>query len=251
VIAYMSAVEEEIKGIEKSIQIKRRETHRRWKFMIGRIQSTEILLILTGIGKSPSEGSFEYALSHYSVDTIIFLGFGGGLASDIKVGDLVICNKVLSEDDSYIALESDNNLFQSALKVHLDRPVSISTGNCLTVSKILTDPDQKQTLGKTYSAQVADMESYWIARLAQSKGIRFLAVRAISDGIHERIPPFDRWITQEGNWRIKESLAHFLGHPKDLTGLFHLYRNIIPARENLTDFFRSYSPILAKPASFA
>ncbi len=109
-------------------------------------------------------------------------------------------------------------------------------GTSLTAAKPVCEPRVKQELGRTSHADIADMESYWIARIAAERQVPFLAVWVVSDDVNKRLPPFDEMMDSRGRLRWEKAIPHFVVHPTQLVGLFGLYRDVRRARLNLTDF---------------
>ena len=62
------------------------------------------------------------------------------------------------------------------------------SGNGVLVSfPAVADPEQKAKLGKSYGAQAVDMEAAAVAKGAEARGLRFAAVKAISDEVELRL----------------------------------------------------------------
>ena len=113
------------------------------------------------------------------------------------------------------------------------------------MAKPVSERPAKQALGKTFSAKVVDMESYWIGRMASTKQVPFLAVRAISDTVADSLPPFDRFLDSNGAWRRKKAALYFLFRPHQLVKLCSFYRNARKAGINLSYFVARLIPSLS------
>jgi adenosylhomocysteine nucleosidase len=52
-----------------------------------------------------------------------------------------------------------------------------------------------------YRADAVDMEAAAVAKGAEARGIRFSALKVISDSVDFDMPPTDRFVTSEGQFR--------------------------------------------------
>jgi hypothetical protein len=69
------------------------------------------------------------------------------------------------------------------------------------------------------------MEAAAVARVAQQQGTQFLAVKAISDEVDFAMPPMERFVDSQGNFRTVKLLAHAVWHPSWWPVLAQLGRN--------------------------
>jgi hypothetical protein len=104
------------------------------------------------------------------------------------------------------------------------------------VAQAASTPEAKSALSKAFQADVVDMESYWIGRIASAREVPFLAVRAISDTLRDSLLPFSRFIDMNGKLLQQRAILYFLSHPQHLSKLFALSRSARRARKNLTAF---------------
>ncbi|HVT79720.1 MAG TPA: hypothetical protein VHM90_03605 [Phycisphaerae bacterium] len=98
---------------------------------------------------------------------VILAGLGGGLAEGVGLGNLVVDRRI------------------SPLTVN----VPIHFGKICTSPYVVTNPADKMALHRQTGALAVDME-YDIARaFAESLTVPFLAIRAISDTVHDTLDP--------------------------------------------------------------
>jgi len=244
-LVILGALKEEIADMRSKMIIEDTFVEQNSRIYKGKYRDMDILLGQTGIGKENAERATEFILGKYPVSTIISLGFSGALVDDLKVGNVVLNTTLHSEEtqqkerqETQNPIYSDANLVSTATGT---QEIKTSQVSSVTMANPIVDPEKKLLLGKTFHAEVVDMESYWIARKASASSIPFLGVRAISDTAKDKLPPFDQFLNS-GKWQWKKGTFYFLTHPKQLIKLFFLYRNVRQARKNLTLFMDAFIP---------
>ena len=248
-IVIMSAVWEEISGVKNSIKITRglsirgRKGYER-RIWVGSFASQPVLLILAGMGKEKALDSAQYIRDHYPITALIFLGFAGALAPELCIGDLILSGKIINGSSIEFpeAIEADQDLLSLAIQAAQGGAFKFLIGNSLTVDKVITCSDEKRALSARHDALVVEMESYWVGKFATDSGIRFLAIRSISDLASENLLPFDHFYNLKGSQRWKAVWRYFRTKPEDLGVIPKLYLNSRKARNSLTSFFQAFIP---------
>ena len=130
---------------------------------IGNNVSVELKLVGIGASRMPMQlDAGKYAL-------VISAGLAGALDPALRCGDVVV--------DGAIELLS-NPLCELVKRARIDH-----------AELIVSTPQQKAEIFARTGAAAIDMESRKIARVARDSGIRFLAIRAISDCADEAVDP--------------------------------------------------------------
>lgn len=240
-LALFGTMRPEISSLRRHMALEEAPAEQGCRVYKGEHENREVLLVQTGIGKKRAERATELVLERYPVTALVSFGFGGALTEEAKAGDIVLCsalycgnNHVHDDTGSGGPCYSDINLISVAAKALAGSQVGLLQGNSVTVDSVVSEPEAKQVLGKIFSAQVVDMESYWIGRVASAKQVPFLAVRAVSDTVADRLPPFGRLLDSNGTWRRKSATLYFLIRPRQLVNLCILYRNARKAGNNLS-----------------
>ncbi len=70
----------------------------------------------------------------------------------------------------------------------------------LVTSPRVADAAEKQRLRLSYGADLVDMEAAALARLARMRGVPFHCIKGVSDGYHEQLPDFNRFISSDGQF---------------------------------------------------
>jgi 5'-methylthioadenosine/S-adenosylhomocysteine nucleosidase len=246
VIALLAAMREEVIGVQKRMVVEETLARHGWRLFTGEYGKKEILLVQTGIGREKAEAAAEFVLERYPISTLISFGFAGALSPKLRVGDVVLCLKLhcKSHSDAGSLYGFDHKLLALAIQMVHETAVNLHLGDSVTVDELVTQPEEKQVLGETFSAMAVDMESYWLARAASARQIPFLAVRAISDTLTQSLPQFDRFSNLRGAQLWREAIRHFLARPGELAQVPWVYRNALQARKSLTCFLDAFVPRL-------
>jgi adenosylhomocysteine nucleosidase len=127
------------------------------------------VVVCGGIGAEPARRAAEAVIALYAPEVVYSAGFAGALDSTLKVGDILIPARVIDAGDS------------SSVET------GTGQGTLVTFGAVAT-PEQKVKLGKSFNAQAVDMEASAVARAAAARGVRFAAVKAISDEVGFTLP---------------------------------------------------------------
>jgi adenosylhomocysteine nucleosidase len=241
-LALLGAFGQEIIDLRRQMVIEEVVARRDCKLYRGKFKDRDALLVKTGMGKERAENATRFILNCYPVAAIISLGFAGALDPQLMIGDVVVCstlyyaNGLKQEAQKAEPCASDARLMSAALRGTDDRAIRFRPGSSVTVVQLDSDPRKMQELRETFHADIVEMESYWIARIAFSRQIPFIAIRSISDTMQQGIQPFDRILALDGRLLWKETVFCFLLHPWYLKNVFTLFRNTRRAKRNLTVF---------------
>jgi adenosylhomocysteine nucleosidase len=103
---------------------------------------------------------------------------------------------------------------------------SIAGGTGVLVSaNAIADEPAKKRLADTHGAEAVDMEAAAAAQVALENGIRFCALKSISDELGFAMPPFNSYVTAEGKLAIERFAAHVAVRPSYWPSLMELARN--------------------------
>ena len=241
-IAIFGAFGQEIVDLRRQMVIEEIVASQVCKLYRGKLKNRDVLLVQTGMGKERAENAAQFALERYPVTAIISLGFAGALAPELRIGDVVVCSTLycgpgLEQNGQRLEpLAPDARLLSLASQGLGDREARFCLGSGVTVLQLDSSHPRMQELHETFTAQIIDMESYCIARIASAHRIPFIAIRSISDTMQSSIQPFDRILAPDGKVLWRKAALCVLSHPQYLINVFTLYRNTRPAKKNLAAF---------------
>ncbi len=174
--AIFSALEEEIRPLVRDW---RRKTWKAGANELPAFEGPDCIAVCAGIGGPAAGRAAAAALVEFRPELIISAGFAGALVEQFRVGDM-ICPAVVVD---------------GATGERFD--VGSGKGTLVSSSQVV-GPNQKRQLCKRFAAEVVDMESASLAQVARANGVRFMAVKAISDELNFPLPDFSRFIDAAG-----------------------------------------------------
>jgi len=178
-VAMVAALEREVRPLVKGWgRVEREYEGRRYKFF----ECGRAVLVCGGIGTEAARRATEAVIALYQPELVQSVGFAGALDPALKVGEIFSPSRVVDCRDG------------SSANTATGRGVLISAD---TVAGV----EQKVKLAESYGAQAVDMEAAAVARGALARGVRFMAVKAISDESNFAMPAMDRFVGGNGQFR--------------------------------------------------
>lgn len=242
-ICIIAALKEELAGIKRQMEIVESTRLGPNGVVSGRWQGHSILLVCSGIGKKRAGEALSRAYERFKFSRVISIGYAGGLAPHLAIGDLVLGDAVLDyqPDESSRAKDSpriiNSKLLNEAVSLSKSLDIPVYQGGLLTVERAISDSKEKRELGERLPILAVEMETSSLARFAEEKHLDFLPLRAISDTVdHDllNISPFLDKASGEVS-KIKAGW-YVLTHPGSLNDLKELGRHSRKATSRLTDF---------------
>lgn len=202
-VAIVAALEREVLPLVRHWRTAEREHGgRSFRFF----ENGQIVLVCGGIGGEVARRATEAAIALYAPGMVYSVGFAGALESGLKIGDVVVPRRVVNASDG--------------------SSVDTGTGEGVLVSfASVASPEQKTKLGASFAAQAVDMEAAPVAQAAQARGVRFAAVKAISDESNFALPVMDNFIAPGGRFRTWKFALFVLVRPWTYKTVLSLARN--------------------------
>ena len=146
---------------------------------------------------------------------VISAGFAGGLANNLRAGDLVVATEVCTADGVCLPAPWPGVL-TGAWNPEPQR------GRILTVAEPVARSEQKVVMAQKYAALAVDMESALVARWCATKNIPFGCVRVISDDAHTSLSPELQTLLAQGQPSIWQLASAGVRSPRLLRELVRL-----------------------------
>lgn len=129
--------------------------------------------------------------------SILVMGLGGSLSSQLAVGDVVIYHDCVHQSSEATPVwRSFDGELTTLLHEKLKSGVSLVKG--LTSDRIICSADEKRHLGQLYDTQVIDMEGFAALEVLSQAGVSVAMLRVISDDSRHNLPNLTGVLTPEG-----------------------------------------------------
>jgi adenosylhomocysteine nucleosidase len=213
-IAIVAALEREVLPLVRGWSVREQEhAGRRFRFL----ENGDCVLVCGGIGAEAARRATEAVIALYHPEIIYSTGFAGALDPMLKIGDIVVPNRVVNaQDGSRLEVESGEGV--------------------LVTFSAVASAGQKARLRESFAAQAVDMEAAAIVRAAEARGVRFAAVKAISDRSDFAFPEMDRFISPAGHFRTGKFVLFVMVRPWLWKSAWRLGRDSARASRALCDW---------------
>jgi adenosylhomocysteine nucleosidase len=160
-------------------------------------------------------------------------GFAGALQSSVKVGDVIVAEKV-QHDGSGGTVLAARNLVTHAFS---DGAKKIQT--LLTTDHVVNTAAEKERLAPF--AEAIDMESFAVLSVARKNNVPALAIRVVSDSFDRDLPvDIHTMVDSQGHVKIGGVVRYVARHPLMVPALVRLGRESKTAAEALANFLEAY-----------
>ena len=198
----------------------------------GQCSGKPVVLIESGVGRDAAARATERLIEVYHPQCLISAGFAGALVETVRRRDLLMADSVLDADGSRLSVDikMDPQALSSSPGLHV--------GPLLTVDELVRTPDQRQSLHAAHGALAVDMETYAVAEVCRRRQIRFLAVRVVSDGVDDVIPPEIRRLMDQKTTaaRMGAALGAVIRRPSSAKDMWRLKEEALKASDHLAQF---------------
>jgi adenosylhomocysteine nucleosidase len=195
-------------------------------------ESENAVAVCGGIGAEAARRAAEAIIHLYSPALIYSAGFAGAADAKSKIGDIVIPRRVIDARDG--------------------SSVDTGTGGGILVSFVsVASPQQKAKLRDAFNAGAVDMEAAAVAKAASARGIRFAAVKAISDQHDFVLPPLDKFVAADGTFNTVSFVLFVFPRPWLWRDVVRLQRNSAKAARALCECLLAIVTETVKPAQSA
>ncbi len=201
-IGIVVAMKVEKVAIEEKMTNKTNKTIHNLPFVTGKIGNIECVLAQCGVGKVNAARTTQILIDTFKPDIVINAGVGGSINPELKIGDVIVANKVYQHDFDITAfnhkkgyvpevgdyIECDKNLlntFYNVINQMQDEEFKTKIGIIASGDQFYTDTEKMNEIRKLYNADIVDMECSAIAQVAYLDDIPFIGIRSVSDGMEE------------------------------------------------------------------
>ncbi|ANV97908.1 5'-methylthioadenosine/S-adenosylhomocysteine nucleosidase [Helicobacter enhydrae] len=154
-----------------------------------------LILAYSKIGKVHSALSASTMILHFKCQKLIFSGVAGSLNPSLKVGDLIIADKLCQYDvditafghplgfipQSSVYIHADSHLNQIAREVAQQKGIKLQEGIIASGDSFIADTAKKQWIIQHFQADAVEMEGASVANVCHLLSVPFCILRSISD----------------------------------------------------------------------
>ncbi|MBI3474148.1 MAG: hypothetical protein HY010_00310 [Acidobacteria bacterium] len=210
-IAIVAALEREVAPLIRKWQVRTIE-HGGRQYRL--FENGNAALICGGIGADAARRATEAIIQEFRPTQIVSTGFVGGLDPALTVSDIFEPRTVVNASDG---VRTDTGSGQGIL-------VSYSA---------VAGREQKEKLRTAYSAAAVDMEAAAVAQGAERRGVRFGALKVVSDEAGFNMPPLEKFMKLDGTFSVRPFVMYVAVRPSLWWPVIALGRNSARASRSL------------------
>lgn len=187
-------------------------------FWAQRNEEEEWIAACAGAGQAAATRAFAAIEDGGPIDLVFSVGWAGALRPEIAAG-------------------SAHNV-AGVIDVRTGERFNCDAGAgqlWLATSPKVAPYSEKRRLTSAYQAALVDMEAAAIARLAAMRGIPFYAIKGVSDGLNERLPDFNRFLTPTGQFQLARFTLFAILRPWYWPALIRMGENSKRASQSIAD----------------
>jgi len=188
------------------------------RFWALRNEEEEWIAACAGAGQDAATRAFAAVEEGGPIDLVFSIGWAGSLRADLAPGT------------------AHNMAGVVDLKTGERFRCEAGAGEFwLATSPKVVAQNEKEYLSVAYYAGLVDMEAAAIARLAAMREIPFYAIKGVSDGLTDRLPDFNRFLSPGGQFRIAKFALFALLRPRYWPTLIRMGENSKKASQKIAE----------------
>jgi nucleoside phosphorylase len=202
----------------------------------------EFIAAVLGMGWDNAFEGTKVVIEAFRPELVTSIGYSGSLKSELTVGSVFVPAQVIG------------------FKTGVTHQTGFGRGTLVSVAGV-AGLREKQAIATQCAAWAVDMEAAAVAEVAQACGVRFAAIKSISDGVDDEMDFVGEFLRPNG-FKTGAFLAHVALRPKLWGALAKLAGNTQRAAESLTEALKefvagpeqflagnSYQPLVESPSA--
>ena len=194
-IAIMGAMPEEIAPILEKLGSYKTTEFAKNTYYEATYKGVDLVIAYSKIGKVFSTLTATTMIEHFGASRLLFSGVAGAISPELKVGDLIVANKLSQHDlditafghpfgfvpEGAVFVEADKEMIELSKAVASDMGKSVKEGTIATGDQFVANEERKNWIGSTFNADALEMEGASVAVVCDALDVPFFILRAISD----------------------------------------------------------------------
>ena len=200
-----------VKGVTPDAELRRR------KIFLYRM--SEVVVVAAGMGTERAGLAVGAALAAGEVTDLLSVGLAGSCHPALTPGTVV---------EAHVVVDT-----MTGERFECDAKSSDGRALTLATTQEIASVAEKSRLALSYQAVMVDMEAATVARLARAHGLRFRAIKAISDGHDAELDYLSNFTGKHGTFRTGRFAFHIMLRPWTWARSMELGRNSAEAIDAL------------------
>ena len=194
-IGIIFAMQEELIELKNYLHINKEKKIYDLIFYEATLNNQNIILTESGIGKTNAARTTQILIDYYKPEAIFNIGVAGGIAKNLKVGDIIISTSLVQHDFDITAFDHpkgyipnigntipiDNNLLNTIKTILDTNNISYKEGLIASGDIFCTKESMATKINTQFNALCVEMEGASIAQTAYLSKTPCLVIRSISD----------------------------------------------------------------------
>lgn len=203
----------------------------------GQLAGKIVALVQTGMGRARAQRGAERLIAGHRPRWIVSAGFAGSLNPEIPRNAVLLPVEIANVE---------GRRFPTDWPPDAGLPAIAERRGCLlTTDEVILKAERKARLRAEHGADLLDMETSAVAALCLERGVRFVAVRVVSDDATADLPPEILTILGEsGSYRLGAALGAIWRRPSSLKEMLALREQAAEAADRLTKVLLDLIPRL-------
>ena len=181
-----------------------------------------VVVVAAGMGEARVTLAVKTALAATPVELLVSAGLAGACSTQVRPGEVV-------EASTVVDARTGERFATSA---------EAGANSTLVTSETIAGVVEKSRLAASYRAAMVDMEAATVARLAQARGVRFRAIKGISDAHDFEMESMSRFSDARGLFRTRAFALHTAVRPWNWGSAMRLGRDSNRALTEMTKVLR-------------
>lgn len=193
IIGAMASEVDGLKSIMSDLEVKTVSTV---DFYIGKINDTEVVVAQAGVGKVNAALTAQTMILEFNVNVVINIGVAGGIAENLKIGDIVVADRVCEHDMDTTPLGDPAGFITGIDRVYMDCDKKVSElimectrelgynsmyGTIASGDIFVSTDSERNKIRDVFGGAAAEMEGAAIGHVCTMNNVPFAVLRAMSD----------------------------------------------------------------------
>lgn len=158
------------------------------EFYKGVLDGARIILVRSPMGKVNNAITAQLLVSHFNVNMIVSIGFGGAVDESLKIGDVIVSSNAIQHD--FGTVKPYGFIWKRSPEIGKSGEINPEMwvlskgyfyGTIVSGDQFIASEDKREWLKKKFNALAVDMGAAAIYEVCKQNAIKCLFIRVISD----------------------------------------------------------------------